>query len=133
MADLRLASNFYSMWTIARQIAPVASSGIKVLEADGFKLHSFVSPTGTQPSMEQITLRMKLTFVCIGTFFFVITDPATYSADPELARLYELYADYVLKNPFYEIEQPINCSQFDLQLEAFVAQTNRTSLTAPFA
>jgi trafficking protein particle complex subunit 4 len=28
-------------------------------------------------------------------------------------RIYELYSDYVLKNPFYEVEQVIKCELFD--------------------
>jgi hypothetical protein len=32
-------------------------------------------------------------------------------------RIYELYSDYVLKNPFYEVEQVIKCELFDEQLE----------------
>lgn len=33
-----------------------------------------------------------------------------------LHNIYELYSDYVLKNPFYEIDQPIRCELFDDQL-----------------
>jgi hypothetical protein len=35
-------------------------------------------------------------------------------------RLYELYCDYVLKNPFYEIEQVIKCELFDANVEALL-------------
>ena len=31
-------------------------------------------------------------------------------------RIYELYSDYVLKNPFYENDMPINCARFDERL-----------------
>lgn len=33
-----------------------------------------------------------------------------------LKVIYELYTDYVLKNPFYEMEMPIRCELFDLNL-----------------
>jgi len=42
--------------------------------------------------------------------------------------VYELYADYVLKNPFYEAEMPIRCEAFDVQLAAAVGAV-RTSST----
>lgn len=31
-------------------------------------------------------------------------------------RIYDLYCDYVLKNPFYEVEMPIRCEMFDSNL-----------------
>ena len=31
-------------------------------------------------------------------------------------RLYNLYTDFVLKNPFYELDMPIRCELFDLHL-----------------
>lgn len=34
--------------------------------------------------------------------------------------MYELYCDYVLKNPFYEIEQVIKCELFDESVEALL-------------
>ena len=37
--------------------------------------------------------------------------------------VYSLYADYVLKNPFYELDMPIRCELFDLQLTSEVTLT----------
>ena len=39
--------------------------------------------------------------------------------------MYELYADYVLKNPFYEIEMPIRCELFDYHLAAAILGPGR--------
>ena len=41
---------------------------------------------------------------------------------PKLANrsVYSLYADYVLKNPFYELDMPIRCELFDLHLASEV-------------
>lgn len=36
-----------------------------------------------------------------------------------------LYADYVLKNPFYEIDMPIHCDRFDARLTRLVADMQR--------
>ena len=43
----------------------------------------------------------------LGIKFIVITDPRQMSMDGFLKRLYEIYADYALKNPFYSIDMPI--------------------------
>ena len=37
----------------------------------------------------------------------VIADPRLGSQEPLLKKLYEVYADYALKNPFYSIDMPI--------------------------
>ena len=42
-----------------------------------------------------------------GIKFVVIADPRLGSQEPLLKKLYEVYADYALKNPFYSIDMPI--------------------------
>lgn len=44
-----------------------------------------------------------------------------------LKQIYELYTDYVLKNPFYEMEMPIRCELFDISL-AQAVQKDRVAL-----
>jgi len=52
-----------------------------------------------------------------GTKFFVTVDRNRPNVDALLRVIYEYYTDFVLKNPFYEMEQPIHCEQFDVNLE----------------
>lgn len=95
--SLRLASLWHSMHAISQQLSPtVGCMGIELLEADTFDLHCFQSLTGTK--------------------FFVVTEPGTQGIEFLLKTIYELYTDYVLKNPFYEIEMPIRCELFELNL-----------------
>lgn len=37
-----------------------------------------------------------------------------------LKRIYELYSDYALKNPFYSLEMPIRCELFDTSLHTLL-------------
>ncbi len=39
---------------------------------------------------------------------------------PPCRRVYELYSDFVMKNPFYETEQVIKCELFDEAVDALV-------------
>jgi hypothetical protein len=39
--------------------------------------------------------------------FIVVADPAQTGLDGILARTYQLYADFVLKNPFYSLDMPV--------------------------
>lgn len=106
--SLRLASLWHSMHAISQQLSPVVGcSGIELLEADTFDLHCFQSLTGTK--------------------FFVVSEPGTQHMEGLLKFIYELYTDYVLKNPFYEMEMPIRCELFDINL-AQAIQKDRVTL-----
>mmetsp|Transcript_30755 Transcript_30755/g.67354 ORF Transcript_30755/g.67354 Transcript_30755/m.67354 type:complete len:142 (-) Transcript_30755:170-595(-) len=95
---LRLASTFNGLALILRQLSPVrGSSGMELLEADGFILQSFDTLTGLK--------------------FFVTAEPETKQPlEVFLREVYMLYSDYVLKNPFYEMDMPIHCDRFDQKL-----------------
>ncbi|VDO92347.1 unnamed protein product [Soboliphyme baturini] len=89
-----LSSMFHSFYAIGVQLSPVAaSSGIRVLETDTFRLHCFQTLTG-----------MK---------FLSVSDVNTPNLDHFLQRIYEHYVDYALKNPFYSLDMPIRCELFD--------------------
>jgi len=42
-----------------------------------------------------------------GIKFVVISDTRQTAMDVFLKRLYEIYADFALKNPFYSLDMPI--------------------------
>lgn len=71
------ASTFHSLHAISKQLAPVPSGGIQTVEAPGFSLHCYESPTGVK--------------------FFCTSKPNATAAPPYLRKVYEAYADYVLK------------------------------------
>jgi len=97
---LRLGSTFHGLHAIATQIAPVVSAGIEKMQTDTFKLQCFQSLTGVK--------------------FVVTATPDTTELDGLLKTVYELYADYVLKNPFYEMEMPVRCELFNKHLERYL-------------
>ena len=59
----------------------------------------------------------------IGVKLYVVADPGQSDTESVLAKIYSLYADYVLKNPFYTTDQPIRCEQFDIELAKFMQST----------
>lgn len=104
-----LASMFYPLFAIASQLSPEPkSSGIEVLEADTFKLHCFQTLTGVK--------------------FMIVAEPTEMRLEILLRKVYELYADYVLKNPFYSLEMPIRCELFDQNLHALLEQIEKSGL-----
>uniref|UniRef100_A0A7S3G9P7 Trafficking protein particle complex subunit n=1 Tax=Palpitomonas bilix TaxID=652834 RepID=A0A7S3G9P7_9EUKA len=93
---LRLLSTFHSLHTIASRVSPVPSGGIEVLEADSFKIQCFQTPTGIK--------------------FVLFAETGMGQMDGLLRQIYEFYADFVLKNPFYEMDQVIKSEYFDAKL-----------------
>ena len=51
-------------------------------------------------------LKATLTNV-VGVKFIVFTDPNRSSEELLLKKLYEIYSDYALKNPFYSLDMPV--------------------------
>ncbi|VVC93735.1 trafficking protein particle complex subunit 4 [Leptidea sinapis] len=96
-----LASMFYPLFALASQLSPVPKcSGIETLTADTFKLSCFQTLTGVK--------------------FILVTEPSMQGSDVVLKRIYELYTDYALKNPFYSLEMPIRCELFDTSLHTLL-------------
>ena len=89
-----------------RQLSPVPGSSKMVeLECDGFVLQSFDTLTGLK--------------------FFITADPDSRHLDAVLKEVYVLYSDYVLKNPFYELDMPIQCEKFDEKVMKLASDYNR--------
>ncbi|RKP16077.1 Sybindin-like protein, partial [Rozella allomycis CSF55] len=92
---LVLASTFQSVHAISAQISPVTgSSGIEVLEAETFKLHCHQTPT-------------------VGVKFLITTDFNQNNVEFVTKKIYEVYSDFVMKNPFQTLEMPIKCDLFN--------------------
>lgn len=104
-----LASMFHSLYAIASQLSPEPkSSGIELLETDTFRLHCFQTLTGIK--------------------FIVVTDLQQSGVDALLKRLYEIYADFALKNPFYSLEMPIRCELFNVNLKLALEQAEKSGV-----
>ena len=55
-----------------------------------------------------------------GTKFVLLTTPAETTADIVLQKVYEAYADAVMKNPFHTPEMPIRSEGFDTRITALL-------------
>lgn len=68
-------------------------------------------------------------FFSVGVKFMVVAETTQTGVDILLRRIYELYSDFVLKNPFYSLEMPIRCELFDTNLQALLEQMEKGGLT----
>ncbi|KAH6723611.1 Sybindin-like protein [Leptodontidium sp. MPI-SDFR-AT-0119] len=83
---------------------PDPPSGIEVLETENFRLQCFSTLTGTK--------------------FLLFTEPQQPNVDKIVGKIYELYADYVMKNPFYQLEMPVRCEAWERKLVGYVRPLN---------
>lgn len=90
-----LSSMFHSLYAIAalqiggsKKDQRMKSSGIEMVETNNFRLNCFQTMTGVK---------------------FLIVSDLTVPANKDLLlkKIYELYTDYALKNPFYSLDMPI--------------------------
>lgn len=80
--------------------APV--TGIESLESNFFRLTVFQSLTGTK--------------------FLLFTDPSMPNTDTLIKGIYERYADFVCKNPFWGIDNPIRIDAWERSLGNFLTR-----------
>lgn len=106
-----LASMFYPLFAIASQLSPEPRcSGIEILEADTFRLYCYQTLTGVK--------------------FIILAEPLQSGADVLAKRVYELYADFALKNPFYSLEMPIRCELFETNLQVLLELVEKSGVTS---
>ncbi|KAG5355669.1 Trafficking protein particle complex subunit 4 [Yarrowia sp. B02] len=98
---LVLAGTFHGVHAISAKLSPIeGSSGIQTMETEKYALTCFQTVTGIK--------------------FLLITDLRQQFVDSVLKRVYQLFADYVMKSPFYQLDMPIRCSLFDLHLNKYL-------------
>ncbi|KAG5928637.1 hypothetical protein E4U42_000242 [Claviceps africana] len=118
---LVLAGTFHGVHAITARLNPIKpvapasgpngvanraepSSGLEVLETENFRLQCFNTMTGTK--------------------FLLFTDSTQVNVDVTIRRIYDLYSDFVMKNPFYSLEMPIRCDLFDRKLLSYIREIN---------
>ena len=58
--------------------------------------------------------------MALGTKFVLLTSLSETSAETMLGKVYEAYADAVMKNPFHTPEMPIRSEKFDVKVGALL-------------
>ena len=58
----------------------------------------------------------------------VVAEPKQPNVELLLRKVYELYADFALKNPFYSLEMPIRCEQFESNLQILLEQQEKSGV-----
>ncbi|KAI7820108.1 Sybindin-like protein [Kickxella alabastrina] len=101
---LIFAGTFHGIHALASRISPatkarnntIRDSGIETIDTRNFRIHCFQTPTGIK--------------------FIAVSDVLETRLSDVLSKVYVLYSDYALKNPFYNLEMPIRSEMFDVRL-----------------
>lgn len=59
-------------------------------------------------------------FHLLGIKFIVLADPRQSGIDALLRKIYEIYSDFALKNPFYSLEMPIRLEKDNVAFNSVV-------------
>ncbi|KAG2337974.1 transport protein particle complex subunit [Suillus weaverae] len=98
---LVLAGTLHGIHAITSRLSPTgSSSGAQVIEGESFKMTILLTATGTK--------------------FVLLTSLAEATADSVLQRVYEAYADAVMKNPFHTPEMPVRSEGFDTRITSLI-------------
>lgn len=74
--------------------------------------------------METENFRLQCFNTLTGVKFLLFTDTTQTNVDVTMRKVYDLYADYVTKNPFYSLEMPVRCEIFDRKLLSYIREIN---------
>ncbi|KAI6150633.1 TRAPP complex subunit Trs23 [Pisolithus tinctorius] len=98
---LVLAGTLHGIHAITSRLSPTGpSSGAQVIEGESFKLTILLTVTGTK--------------------FVLLTPLVGTAAESTLQKVYEIYSDTVMKNPFHTPEMPIRIDGFDSRITALL-------------
>ena len=107
---LQQGSTFFILSRMAQQVSPVDNScGIQSIEFGDYVVECLATQTGLQ-------------FICVA-------DQSHQRVRDLLACVYELYADYVAKNPFSLPDQPIKAEKWEQHLEDLMQAQNHPPAT----
>lgn len=104
---LIIGSTLHGIHVITVEVSPVAnSSGFNEIECTNWKMSCLQTVTGLK--------------------FILHTDPNQTKTNEHLRDIYACYTDYVLKNPFYTLDQPVSqtCSKFVAEVAHLIETIN---------
>ena len=124
---LMLAGTFHGVHAITRSLTPAAvlSSSLLAAPAPATSTSgaSVPAPKPQASGLEMLESAL-FTLTCFqtvsGTKFLLFAEPGQAGVEAVVARVYELWADYVMKNPFYSLENPVRCEAFERHLSAYL-------------
>ncbi|KAI1104177.1 Sybindin-like protein [Jackrogersella minutella] len=128
---LVLAGTFHGVHAITARLNPLKGlmyaqhqQAASVTTAGGVTIPSRPDPPSGLEVMETENFRLQCFNTLTGIKFLLFTDMMQTNVDLTMRKVYDLYSDYVMKNPFYQLEMPIRCEAFDRKLNSYIREQN---------
>ncbi|KAI9720719.1 MAG: hypothetical protein M1828_005599 [Chrysothrix sp. TS-e1954] len=113
---LVLAGTFHGIHAISKTLSPSLQHSQRASTTEPHEPSSFKRPfvSGIE-TLQSSRFLLTCLQTPTGTKFLLFSEPAQDARQCEglLRKTYELYADFVGKNPFWSLEMPIRCEKFD--------------------
>ena len=114
---LVLAGTFHGVHAITRSLTPkvpiISSSSAQGTSGRSWSYPDPSSAPSGIESLESSFFRLTVFQTLSGTKFLLFTDPSMPNTDVLMKGVYERYADYVCKNPFWQMEMPIRIESWE--------------------
>ena len=91
-----------------------------MIEGETFKLHILLTHTGITSDCPLPPFCAHTDFYTSGTKFILLTSIFEPTTDAMLQKVYEIYAESVMKNPFHTPDMPIRTEAFDTKVIALL-------------
>ncbi|KAM0322842.1 hypothetical protein ACHAQA_009183 [Verticillium albo-atrum] len=120
---LVLAGTFHGVHAITARLDPIKTQPNRTSAVPG-SIPSRPEPPSGLEVMETENFRLQCFNTLTGTKFLLFTDTTQVNVDVTMRKIYDLYSDYVMKNPFYQLEMPVRCEIFDRKLLSYMREIN---------
>ncbi|KAG7134682.1 Transport protein particle subunit trs23 like [Verticillium longisporum] len=120
---LVLAGTFHGVHAITARLDPIKTQPDRTSTVPG-SIPSRPEPPSGLEVMETENFRLQCFNTLTGTKFLLFTDTTQVNVDVTMRKIYDLYSDYVMKNPFYQLEMPVRCEIFDRKLLSYMREIN---------
>ncbi|KAI1622698.1 Sybindin-like family-domain-containing protein [Exophiala viscosa] len=121
---LVLAGTFHGVHAITRSLTPklpITSSAAGSSGRTWTYPDPTLAPSGIE-SLESSFFRLTVFQTLTGTKFLLFTDPSMPNTDVLMKGIYERYADFVCKNPFWQMEMPIRIEAWERSVNQWLTR-----------
>jgi trafficking protein particle complex subunit 4 len=121
---LVLAGTFHGVHAITKSLTPrIPTSNPNSTTRTG----SYTHPDPTLPAtgietLESSFFRLNVFQTLTGTKFLLFSDPSMQGTETLMKGVYERFADFVCKNPFWQTEMPIRIEAWDRSLTGWLGR-----------
>jgi trafficking protein particle complex subunit 4 len=118
---LVLAGTFHGVHAITKSLTPKIPTPTQTNPNAYAYPEPGIPATGIE-SLETSFFRLTVFQTLTGTKFLLFTDPSMPNTADLMRGVYERYADFVCKNPFWQMEMPIRVDSWERSVSSWLTR-----------